>query len=74
MGKKPNLCQYEEPKITTYTSEDILEVMGPVQAITNGLNLQGGGLGEDQVEQENQTITAQETVKIWRGNEGFGIF
>ena len=32
MGKKSNLPQYEEPKITTYTSEDILEVIGPVQA------------------------------------------
>ena len=34
MKKKPNLPLYEEPKITTYTSEDILEVMGPVQAIS----------------------------------------
>ena len=44
MKKKSNLPQYEEPEITTYTSEDILEVIGPVQAATGYLNLQGGGL------------------------------
>ena len=47
MKEKSNLPQYEEPKITTYTSEDILEIIGPVQAITG--DPYGGGLPEDQV-------------------------
>lgn len=41
MKKKLNLPQYERPKITTYTSEDILEVIGPVQAATGYLTLEG---------------------------------
>ena len=43
MKKKSNLPQYEEPKITTYTSEDILEVIGPVQAATGFLDVMGKG-------------------------------
>ncbi len=50
MEKKSNLPQYEEPKITTYTSEDILEVVGPVQATTNNFDRLGGGPTEDQIE------------------------
>ena len=40
MKKKSNLSQYERPKITTYTSEDILEVIGPVQAATGYFTLE----------------------------------
>lgn len=49
MKEKSNLPRYEEPKITTYTSEDILEVIGPVQAATGSgyLDLEGGGLTGD---------------------------
>ena len=47
MEKKSNLPQYEEPKITTYTSEDILEVIGPVQAASGFLDLQGQGRTEN---------------------------
>ena len=41
MKKKLNLPQYEKPKITTHTSEDILEIIGPVQAATGYLTLEG---------------------------------
>lgn len=42
--KSLSLPKYEEPKITTYTSEDILEVIGPVQAVTWGyLDVDGKG-------------------------------
>lgn len=40
MEKKPNLPQYEEPQITTYTSEDILELIGPVQAASGYLTIE----------------------------------
>ena len=42
MEKKKSLSQYEEPKITTYTSEDILEAVGPLQAISNDIDKIGG--------------------------------
>lgn len=41
MEKKDlNLPQYEKPQITTYTSEDILELIGPVQAATGYLTIE----------------------------------
>ncbi len=41
MEKKAlNLPKYEKPKITTHTSEDILEVIGPVQAATGYFTLE----------------------------------
>jgi len=41
MKKKSTLSKYEKPKIATYTSEDIQEVIGPVQAATGYLTIEG---------------------------------
>jgi len=48
MEKKSSLPRYEKPKVTTYTSEDILQVVGPIQAMSEMANLQGGGMTESQ--------------------------
>lgn len=44
MKKKSKLAKYEKPEVTTYTSEDILEVIGPVQAATGFLDVEGKGV------------------------------
>ena len=33
-AKEPPLPEYETPQVTTYTDEEILEEMGPAQAVT----------------------------------------
>ena len=47
MKKKSNLPKYEKPKITTYSSEDIQEVIGPVQAATGFLDVEGKGVDNE---------------------------